>query len=43
MISDLRKSGDPLYDATVLRERLVEALVHRSTADEVRAWINSFN
>ena len=43
MISDQRKSGDPLYDATVLRERLVEALVHRSTADEVRAWINSSN
>ena len=43
MISDLRKSGDPLYDATMLRERLAEALVHRSTPDEVRAWINSFN
>src|SRR3954462_4852136 len=43
MISDLRKSGDPLYDATVLRELLVEALVHRTTPDEVRAWIDSFN
>ena len=43
MISDLRKSGDPLYDATVLRELLVEALVHRTTPDEVRLWINSFN
>jgi hypothetical protein len=43
MISDLKKSGDPLYDATMLRERLAEALVHRSTPDEVRAWINSFN
>jgi len=43
MISDLRKSEDPLYDATVLRELLVEALVHRTTPDEVRSWINSFN
>ena len=43
MISDLRKSGDPLYDPTVLRELLVEALVHRTTPDEVRSWINSFN
>jgi hypothetical protein len=43
MISDLKKSEDPLYDATVLRELLVEALVHRTTPDEVRAWINSFN
>ena len=43
MISDLRKSEDPLYDATVLRELLVEALVHRTPPDEVRSWINSFN
>jgi hypothetical protein len=43
MISDLKKWEDPLYDATVLRELLVEALVHRTTPDEVRAWINSFN
>ena len=43
MISDLRKSEDPLYDATVLRQLLVEALVHRTTPDEVRSWINSFN
>ena len=43
MISDLRKSEEPLYDATALRELLVEALVHRSTPDEVRSWINSFN
>ena len=43
MISDLRKSEDPLYDATALRELLVEALVHRTTPDEVRSWINSFN
>jgi hypothetical protein len=43
MISDLKKSEDPLYNATVLRELLVEALVHRTTPDEVRAWINSFN
>jgi hypothetical protein len=43
MISDLKKSEDPLYDATVLRELLVEALVHRTTPDEVRSWINSFN
>ena len=39
MISDLKKAGDPL----VLRELLVEALVHRTTPDEVRSWINSFN
>jgi len=26
-----------------LRELLVEALVHRTTPDEVRSWINSFN
>jgi hypothetical protein len=43
MISDLRKSEDPLYDARELRELLVEVLIYRSTPDEVRAWINSFN
>ena len=41
MISDLKKAGDPLYDATVLRELL--SLVHRTMPDEVRSWINSFN
>ena len=43
MISDLRKSEKPVYDAMELRAFLVDALFFRKTKDEVRDWINSFN
>ena len=43
MISDLRKSEEPVYDAMELRAFLVDALFFRNTKDEVRDWINSFN
>jgi hypothetical protein len=43
MLSDLRKSEKPVYDAMELKAFLVEALFFRKTKDEVRDWINSFN
>ena len=43
MISDLRKSEEPVYDAMELKAFLVDALFFRNTKDEVRDLINSFN
>ena len=42
MISDLRKSNEPLYDRATLRLLIVEGLYSRKTPDEVRNWINGF-
>jgi hypothetical protein len=43
MISDLRKSGEPLYDAALLRALMTDALLFRNTPDQVRNWIDGFN
>jgi hypothetical protein len=43
MISDLRKSGEPLYDAALLRVLMTDALLYRNTPDQVRNWIEGFN
>jgi hypothetical protein len=43
MLSDVKKSDPRLYDDTVLRELLVDALFSRNTPDQVRAWIDGFD
>lgn len=43
MMSDLRKSEEPLYDVPELRALLIDALFLRKTPDQVRDWINSFH
>jgi len=43
MISHIRKSDEPLYDAAVLRVLLADALLFRTTPDQVRAWIDEFD
>jgi hypothetical protein len=42
MISELRKSKEPLYEATTLRLLLAEVLYYRNTPEQVRDWINGF-
>ena len=42
MISDLRKSNEPLYDQETLRLLIVKGLYYRNTPDKVRDWINGF-
>jgi len=39
MISELRKSNEPLYDPATLRLLIAEVLDHRNTPDQVRDWI----